>query len=465
MESPKRHARGGKISKVIKMKVIISFVAVSCTVVLILMLPGISAHCQDASAAVANEVNVAENINTSIRGEALNYHVNTPYRENGPLVTHDGKRLYFSREGYPDNTGGARDEDIWYSEFNDSTQRWSKAINIGPPLNNDGPNFITGFIGNSSDSILLGNVYRKRGRMNAGMSVSVRTGDLWSFPAPVRIMDDYDLSDRVSYDLSDDRTVLIIAEEKDDSRGKLDLYVSFRDPDDKTKMDESVNLGSTINSFGNETEPWLAHDGRTLYFSSDGLNGYGKLDLFMSKRLDDTWLKWSEPVNLGPGINSPFDDVSFYYSPHSRYAFYARGLSEENDDIFQVDLTHLFTGGFEDAPEIGQTKIVENVFADDRSEIRKEAVADLQNIVAYLRKNESVVMTVTAHSNVHGTRSESIELSNQRASNVVDFLARNGIDKQRLSYKGEGHDIVVNTKESIEQIEIDSSVEFRIVTY
>lgn len=433
----------------------------------------ISAQFAAAQIAPAGSgVNIATNINTDVVAEELNYLVNTQYKELGPMPTKDGKRLYFSRQGYPENTGGADDEDIWYCEFDEVTQQWTQAVNLGEPLNNTGPNFITG-IGRTGDTLLLGNVYAKKGKMKAGVSISIRVGELWSFPMPVNIASDYNLSAKAGYDLSSDRMTLIIAQEKADSKGKLDLYASFRDPDAKYPYSatESVNLGDVINSFGDETSPWLAYDNRTLYFSSDGHNGYGRLDIFMSKRLDNTWTNWSTPVNLGPGINSHYDDMSFNYNPTDRFAYFSRGITPSNVDIYRVEMTNLFkdetnTEGVVASAEIGQTKVISRVFADNSADISQDAMTDLKSMLNYLTKNKTMIVQVTAHSNKHDDRAASMQLSNQRASNVVDYLVKNGIEKKRLSYRGMGHDILVNSKAAASSTQwLGASVEFKLISY
>ena len=413
-------------------------------------------------------INVAKNINTDVQGERLDHFVNSPFRELGPMPTKDGKRLYFSRQGHPDNTGGSEDEDIWYCEFDDETQDWGRDTNMGPPLNNDGPNFITG-VGIAGDTLLLANEYRKKGKMKAGVSVSIRVGELWSFPAPVKIAADYNVAGRVSYDLSSDRNTLIIAQQKVDSYGKLDLYVAFRDPDQRNSYagTESINLGPVINTFGDETSPWLAYDGRTLYFASNGHNGYGNLDIFVSRRRDNTWTNWSEPENLGPGINSRFDDLSFNYNPRNRFAYYVRGFSSENTDILKVDMTNLFLQSDMRPAEIGETRSVTNVFKNDASEINKEALPDLRSIAEYLKKNSTMIIQVSTHSNQHTTRNESLKLSNERAIRILDFLVASGIADGRLTYQGMGHDVVAATQANTgKSFKVSpASVEFKVISY
>lgn len=422
----------------------------------------------------SHRVNIAKNINVNVVGEPLDYLINTAYNDLGPMPTKDGTRLYFSRAGFPGNTGGANDEDIWYSDFDPETQTWKQAINAGPPLNNAGPNFITG-IGIKGDTLLLANVYKKNGKMMAGASISIKTGNLWSFPVPLTIAGDYNYASRAGYDLSHDRTTLIIAQEKLDSKGKLDLYVAFRDPDARQEYagTESINLGEVINTFGNETSPWLAYDGKTLYFASDGHNGYGGMDIFVSRRLDDTWTNWSEPLNLGPGINSQYDDLSFNYNPADRYAYYSRGFSPDNTDIYRVEMTELFIDDV-DTPnenkggEIGQTRVVKNVFDNDQSTIKKNSEAELKTMVDYLKQHSSIVVMINAHANVHTDRAKSFTLSNERAQKIFDYLVSNGIDKKRLSFNGLGHDIVKSKGgggATDKSGDMASSVEFRILNY
>lgn len=445
-------------------------------IILILNFPN-TLFAQELGPDVGGTVKVAPFIDESIQGEPLNYLVNSPYKELGPMPTKDGRRLYFSRQGHPENIGGQYDEDIWYSEFVDVSQSWSKAVNIGPPLSSKGPNFVTG-VGNNGDTLLLGNEYGKHGRMKAGVSISVKVGNLWSYPVPIKIEGDYNFSGRASYDLSHDRNTMIIAQEKADSQGKLDLYVTFRDPNSTYPYAgvESINLGSVINTFGNETSPWLAYDGATLYFASDGHNGYGGLDIFVSKRLDNSWTNWSEPFNLGSGINSPYDDLSFNYNPRSRYAYFSRGLTSENSDIYRVDMTYLFKNMNtplsylklgEDPVQIGETKIVNDVFNDSEHLINPSSYEDLDDIVGYLKKFPEMLILITTHSNKHADRRESLTLSNQRAINVVHYFVEKGIAEKRFSYQGMGHDVLVNTSGSIVRpgVKIASMVEFKLIGF
>lgn len=129
---------------------------------------------------------------------------------------------------------------------------------------------------------------------------------------------------------------MIMSVERDDSYGDRDLYVSFMQDD--SVWTEPLSLGKVVNTASEESAPFLATDDKTLYFSSKGFSGYGGSDIYVSKRLDDTWTNWSEPENLGPEINSPLEDLFFNIPANSEHAYYSRGVSETNTDIFRVKL-------------------------------------------------------------------------------------------------------------------------------
>ena len=278
--------------------------------------------------------------------EALDKNVNSDYSELNPLLSPDGKVLYFSRKNHPENVGGVADkEDIWYSEL-DSSGHWKLAQNMGLKFNNSGPNFVNTISAVTPDGksaiMVLGNKYDYKGKtgdivkMTAGVSISSNVGGEWSKPVALNIANDYNYNEKANYFLTNNRQTLILAVEREDSEGDRDLYVSFMKND--STWTEPVNLGNVVNSAGEESAPFLASDDKTLYFSSKGFSGYGGSDIYVSRRLDDTWTTWSEPENLGPEINSPLEDLFFNIPASSEYAYYSKGVSETNTDIFRVKL-------------------------------------------------------------------------------------------------------------------------------
>jgi outer membrane protein OmpA-like peptidoglycan-associated protein len=281
-------------------------------------------------------IKMADNLNEDLEAVKLGPEVNSPYKELKPILTEDGKTLYFSRKNHPENIGGANDdEDIWFSRKDEQTGEWLPAENPGAPLNTEGPNFISSITPDGNTIIFtLGNVYLKNDRMTAGVSYSVKTEDGWSTPEKLVVKNDENFAATANYFMSSDRKVLLMSVQRDEGQGNKDLYVSFRESDGS--YSEPKNLGERINSASNEISPYLAKDGRTLYFSSNGFSGFGNQDIYVSRRLDETWEKWTEPENLGPDVNSENDDL-FFFLTQDNTGYFVRG-AENDADIYYFDL-------------------------------------------------------------------------------------------------------------------------------
>ena len=294
----------------------------------------------DSPYPVIAEIPLAALARSGVRVEALDSNVNSEYNELNPLLSPDGKTLYFGRQNHPGNIGGVKDkEDIWYSELDDDGN-WTLAKNMGSQFNNKSPNFINA-ISTTPDGksvvMILGNKYVDgKKKMEAGVSISTKVGDQWTKPVGLKITDDYNYSDKANYFLANNRKTLVMSVQREDTRGDRDLYVSFMLPD--STWTKPLHMGNVINTIAEESSPFVAIDDKTLYFSSKGFSGFGGSDIYVSRRLDDTWTNWSEPENLGPTINTPLEDLFFNIPLKSDYAYFSRGVSENNTDIFRVSL-------------------------------------------------------------------------------------------------------------------------------
>ena len=136
---------------------------------------------------------------------------------------------------------------------------------------------------------------------------------------------------------SDNKTMLLYLSEQDEKKSNYNLYVSFYQKDNTWSAPEP--LGSDINTAYYEIAPFLAADNTTLYFSSDRPGGYGSNDIYMSRRLDDTWKKWSAPVNLGPAVNSNEWDAYYTIPASGNYAYMVSGNNSYGGmDIVKIRL-------------------------------------------------------------------------------------------------------------------------------
>lgn len=282
-------------------------------------------------------IDIADDVPVLSDRESLGSRVNSYGGDLSPVITTNGKRLYFGRYPHRENIGDPDEEDIWYTDVQ-SDGSWGPATNIGRPLNNQGANFLIS-ITPDENQVLVGNTYYPNGAPRGpGVSQSVRTANGWSVPREVRIDNYYNLHRFSESCLDPSGRVLLLAIERRDTRGQKDLYFSRKRADGT--FTEPINCGQDINTWGSEMSPFMAADGVTLYFASDGRRGYGNVDIWMTWRLDDSWTRWSKPKNLGPKINTPEWDAYFTVPANGEYA-YLCGTSpvDQSADLYRIRLT------------------------------------------------------------------------------------------------------------------------------
>jgi hypothetical protein len=136
--------------------------------------------------------------------------------------------------------------------------------------------------------------------------------------------------------ISHDNKKLYFTSNRKGTLGGLDIYVSERDS--TGDWGPAVNLGPTINTPYNEETPFLSKDDKTLFFSSRGHFNIGGYDIFYSTKLDNG--EWSVPLNLGYPLNSTDDDVFFDPVNEGYEGYYARSESSGFglQDIYRIEI-------------------------------------------------------------------------------------------------------------------------------
>ncbi len=133
--------------------------------------------------------------------------------------------------------------------------------------------------------------------------------------------------------ISSDGNFIIFTSTRKGGYGDKDLYISYRG--EGGRYQTPMNLGSAINTSESESSPFIAPDGKTLFFSSDGHDGYGGADLFMSRM--DVEGNWSAPKNLGPAINTDANELFFYgVNRHHCYFVSDRDGGKGGFDIYEA---------------------------------------------------------------------------------------------------------------------------------
>ncbi|NQY67300.1 MAG: OmpA family protein [Flavobacteriales bacterium] len=266
--------------------------------------------------------------------------INSKYNEIGPLISPDGKSMYFVREGHPNNTTDkAESQDIWFSEMGPDSA-WTPAKHMLPPFNNHIYNSIETITPSGSMVIVRGIYKNGEFKKGTGFSVTRKTKYAWSPLSLMKIRGLGPMSQGMYYGgfLSNDCKSLLIYLSTYQGSETSDLYVSFIKEDGSWTKPRT--LGKKINSPQyDESTPFLASDGITMYYSSNKPKGYGQNDIYMTKRLDETWQNWTEPINLGPTINT--EKFEAYYSIDAR-GEYAYMISEKGSmgrgDVVKVKL-------------------------------------------------------------------------------------------------------------------------------
>lgn len=255
--------------------------------------------------------------------------VNSEWSEVNPRISIDGKKLYFIKKRKYDN--------LFYSELRDGF--WSLPRLMKYPLNAKRRHSILASVAGDENMIYLVGVYKNNTEyLRSGISYSERTNKSWSDLKEIKADLPNKKGNLVSYFLSADNKYLISSLQNDQCIGGDDLFVSFLQADGT--FSDIINLGKIINTPDQEGTPFLAADNETLYFSSNGYGGYGSNDIFITRRLDDTWQNWTEPENLGPVVNSTKWDAYYSLDAQGKYAYLASSLnSYGSTDIYKVELS------------------------------------------------------------------------------------------------------------------------------
>ncbi len=421
-------------------------------------------------------------------------HLNTDSNEGAQTLSADGNWMFFTGCGRSDSKGSC---DIYFSAK--TSYGWSAPVNIGAPVNSP----------------------------------------FW---------------ESQPHFSADGRTLFFISARGGGEGGKDIWQATLAGIDDEgvPYFGDLKNLGPVINTPGDENSPFLHHDGKTLYFSSNGHLGMGGMDLFVS-RLDSVG-EWSDPVNMGYPINSSNDEIGLivtargdkaYFSTDGQEAgigakdIYSFQLPEElrpepvlyvKGKVYDVETEEVLPAEFElkslqsgktiitsrgssftgeflvslpsggeyafkadhpgylfysgnfnlsgahpvDKPyhlDIGLQPIregasvrLENVFFEtDSYTLDPRSKVELQEVVEFLNDNPQVRIMLEGHTDNVGSEAYNLNLSENRARSVYEYLLKQGIEKSRMEYQGFGLSQPIDTNQTEEGRAQNRRTEMRIL--
>ena len=312
--------------------------------------------------------------------------VNSPADEALPAFTVDGRRMIFTRYE-------RRQEDIYTANWDEEAGEWKdvkQMSGVNSAANEGAPS-----ISADGSAIAFTVCGRSGGSGGCDIYVARRNPDgTWQGAQSVPEINSSGWDGQPSF--TPDGSGLFFSSEREGGLGKRDIwYAGF-------SFDEGwsapVNCGSTINTPGNESSPFLTFDGKTLYFMSDEHMGMGDYDIFYSRVAGGAW---SAPVNLGYPINTTLREGGLSVHPDGQMAYYTREEQRGGRmDLYQFELAESlrperisFVAGLVTDKETGEVIQAEAVIYE---------LTDPGNKRVYYSDKRGVFVGVIPHGSVYG---------------------------------------------------------------
>lgn len=264
--------------------------------------------------------------------------------ESMPLPFNNGNGFYFYRTYYAGaESNQVKGQDIWTSEM--KKKGWESPYRLFRA------DFIQGNstnIGTSADGsriyLLITKYMETRTERKIGY-LDKMGKDKWGEFNEIKI-EDFKFEEKYyHFYMTAGEDILLISMSPETNRLNEDLYVSLKIDG---KWRKPIDLGETINTPKVELSPYMGEDRSMLYFSSQGHGGLGESDIFVSRRLDDTWTNWTPPANLGAPINSnDFDD--YFIIGNGSKVFFTSSRGAVNSNIYEATATGTFRYAFADS--------------------------------------------------------------------------------------------------------------------
>ncbi len=310
---------------------------------------------------------------------------------------------------------------------------WSRAENIGTPVNTPYHDSNLAF---SADGETLF-IYKDD---NGGdiYYCDRQPNGTWSAPKPLPGIINSSYEEK-SISISPDERTLYFSSNRPGGYGGLDIYKATKDA--KGEWSNVKNLGPKINTEFDDDGPFIDYDNKTLYFSSKGRKGMGGFDIFKSV-FDEKTNEWSEPENLGYPINTPDNDIYYVSTRDGKRAYYS-SVREDGigyDDIYMITVPEQPVATVK--PEVKPEPEKEpEPKPEPKPEVKPKQKFPLRYVVRVV--DASTGQPLSARVRLQGARDNIVVAGTPKETGVTEFIINAEEAKDyRLSVEQEGYAFV-----------------------
>lgn len=420
--------------------------------------------------------------------QKLSEKVNSGAEESLPILSPDGATLYFTRTFHPQNTGGKwAGSDIWQSKI-EGGQYTSASKSAS--LNTRANDAVVGTARNGKRLYLLNKAGDKKGGVLPGISrtdfdnASGKWGDAVAVPIPGLEVEGNFYSAYVGP--NEDYILWTLPANGIDTINNLYVSLSKDQGESWTAPSELAGLNTSLD----EISPSYDDARGLVFWSSNGRDGFGDYDIYYARRMDDSWMKWSDPVNAGSSINSAKFDAYFFASPDGTAWFSSnRGdslsnlylssmlikkhdaLEEVDDDTEVADAQNPLPDGKPSTPvaplvekdpvliidtkdgsrsdrtltDLSLEELLDKdthirfvYFPYDKYNITAKYIEVLDDVGKILDSYPQLTVLIEGHTDNVGSQAYNIILSENRAQSTKEYLMIHGVEESRVKTKAHG---------------------------
>jgi outer membrane protein OmpA-like peptidoglycan-associated protein len=417
------------------------------------------------------------------RPENMGKMINTLANDGASCISPDGLTMYYSICGQG-KIGKIWGCSIYQSKFDPEKKRWGKFTLVqgingqqDMQINSKGkiakvPTYDTHPYLSPDGATMFFVSDRKGGIGGNDIYYSKKAGNTWTPPVNLGRTINTEFNEIQPY-VSDDGKTLYFASE---GRGGLGGYDLYKADGQETTWSEPMNLGRDLNSSYDDTGIlWLEKDSLG-FVTSNRPGGKGKDDIFLARRIPNTTPEAIE-ISVQGRVRDlktkqaiPFATVTLYLTAGNtitpldtfktdQSGSYKFVLERGNDyklvgnapeylaneemvstkDLKKSAALEKDIDIYLERIEVNKPIVLQNIYYDfDKAVLRAEAIVELDRLIRIMTENPGMTIQVGSHTDTNGSERYNIGLSNRRAKSVVDYLAKNGIAKNRINFLGFG---------------------------